>query len=102
MRTGFALRSTTYSSRRVLCDSRFGDGTLRVSTFHAFGLLWLLPRLPQFRAAHLHPPIDGPPAGCLGRQNLARATIAVACQMLLRWWRLLDSSRRQVFEEGRH
>ncbi len=29
-----------------------GEGTLRVSTFHAFGLLWLLPRLPQFRAAH--------------------------------------------------
>jgi LysR family transcriptional regulator, glycine cleavage system transcriptional activator len=40
--------------QRATCAVRqpVDGGVLQVSTFHAFGLLWLLPRLPQFRAAH--------------------------------------------------
>lgn len=49
-RIRLALNDVQLATRAV--RQPVGEGTLRVSTFHAFGLLWLLPRLPQFRAAH--------------------------------------------------
>lgn len=49
-RIRIALNDVQLATRAV--RQPVGDGTLRVSTFCAFGMLWLLPRLPQFRAAH--------------------------------------------------
>jgi LysR family transcriptional regulator, glycine cleavage system transcriptional activator len=46
-----AIRSAT----RILSAPR-AEGVLRVATFHSFGIFWLIPRLPEFRA--LYPDVD--------------------------------------------
>lgn len=46
-----AIRSAT----RILSAPR-AEGLLRVATFHSFGIFWLLPRLPEFRARY--PDVD--------------------------------------------
>nr|WP_025825481.1 LysR substrate-binding domain-containing protein [Acetobacter persici] len=43
--------TTIQSASQLLCAPR-ATGILRVATFHSFGLFWLLPRLPEFRARY--------------------------------------------------